>query len=102
MQKDHFRGRNIADISLSLFLLFVLLFFTYGILVHALYTGLHFDPRNGQIVGMYVESDPSSLQLGDTITQVGSISWQDYYENSRQDLFEDAQVGKIIEVVFNR
>jgi signal transduction histidine kinase len=102
MQKDHFRNRNIADISLSFFVFFVLLFFTYGILFRAPYTGLHFDSRNGQIVGMYVESDPPALQLGDILTRVGGVSWQDYYENSRQGLFEDAQAGDVIEVLFNR
>ncbi|MBL8099462.1 MAG: hypothetical protein JNK81_09780 [Anaerolineales bacterium] len=94
---------QISETLISLFVLFILFFYTYGILLVAPYSGFSFNISNGQIVEIYsqVEQTPT-LQLGDVLLQVGDISWEDYIKDSRLVFFEGVQVGEIVIVIVNR
>src|SRR5690242_5512678 len=102
MQKDHHRW-NIAEVSLSALVLFILLFFTYGIFARAPYAGFHYNPADGKILAVYVLDDHiPTLQEGDTILRVGNVSWQDFHTNNRQPFFENIQTGENIDIIIQR
>jgi hypothetical protein len=104
MQKDlHHHRWTIAEVSLSVFVLFILLVFTYGIFVRTPYMGFLFNPPDGKILSVYVaDSNLHTLQTGDTLIQVGPISWHDFYEDHRQDLFEGLRPGDIVNITVQR
>jgi signal transduction histidine kinase len=93
----------ISELSLSAFVFFVLLFFTYGIFVRAPYSGFYLDPANGRIVGMFVERQGAGrLQEGDMVRKIGDVSWEQYYRDRRQGFFEGAKPGDIVDIVIDR
>lgn len=93
---------RILEIPLSMLMLVILLFFTYGILLYAPYIGLYFDPANGQILEFYVP-DHSALQTGDMIEKVGSVSFTEYSEDPALPLFShEMKRGDIIPIEIKR
>lgn len=101
MQKDFLHRWNITEISLSLSVLFVLLFYTYGILLHVPYTGFVYDPNDAKILGVYTGDDPA-LKIGDRLVRIGDLSWEEFHENNRLVFFENAKPGDIVEIVIQR
>jgi len=103
MQKNLVHRWLIAELALPAFVLFILLVYTYGIMVRTPYFGFYFDPANGRIVGMYVEGDGGPfLQYGDIILQIGDVRWREYYEDRRQPFFEGAKAGDIVDIIIDR
>lgn len=100
MQKDFLHRWNITEIPLSLLVLFILLFYTYGILVRTPYTGFGYDPTDAKILGVY--TDDPALKVGDRLVRIGDLSWEEFHENSRLAFFENAQPGVIVEIVIQR
>ena len=103
MRKSIFRTWYSSDILLSLFVLALLLAFTYAIFFLAPYSGFYFHPTDGRVLLIYVKADPeASLQVGDVLDQIGPVPWSSYYENGAQVLFEDVQPGQIVDIVVRR
>lgn len=103
MQKNSPYHWNIADISLSIFVLFILLFFTYGIFVHAPYTGFVYDPATGRVLTVYDGiGNTSALQEGDTLIRIGDVSWKEFKKNTLLKLFDGTQPGDVVEIVVHR
>lgn len=101
MQKDFLQRWNITEISLSLSVLIVLLFYTYGILLHVPYTGFVYDPNDAKILGVYTGDDPA-LKIGDRLVRIGNVPWEKFYKNNRLVFFENAKPGDIVEIVVQR
>lgn len=101
MRKDVSQNRTVLEPSLSLFTLFALAFFTYGIFVYAPYAGFRFNPLDGAVLAVYVEDEPA-LKEGDTLVRVGEITWEDYYQNSSQGFFEGSQPGDVVPIIVRR
>jgi signal transduction histidine kinase len=94
---------SFTELSLSAFVLVIMLFFTYGIFVRAPYSGFYLDPNNGRLMSLYIErEDPEALQKGDMVRQIGEVSWEEYYGNRRQPFFEGIKPGEIVEIVVDR
>jgi signal transduction histidine kinase len=100
MQKDLPDRQTIFEFSMALLVLFVLLFFSYGLFVRAPYTGLNIYPSNGLIVGLYV--DTSLIQLNDIVIQVGDVPFESYLNNNRQSLFVNSIKGDIVNILLER
>jgi signal transduction histidine kinase len=103
MQKDLRQRWNIAEISLSALVLFILLFFTYGLFVRAIYPGFRYIPADGQIFTIFVESAQTpTLQKNDRLVRVGDVLWTEYQNDGRVDLFEGLKDGDIVDIVVLR
>ena len=66
MRKNIFPRWQITELPFSLLVLFILVWFTYGILFKAPYSGFDFNTSDGQVSEIFVkpEQEPS-LQAGD-------------------------------------
>jgi signal transduction histidine kinase len=103
MQKDPGQRWKIAEISLSAFVFFILLFFTYGLFVRAVYAGFRYTPTNGQILRIFVESSQTpTLQENDRLVRVGDVHWNEFYKDSRADFFEGLKAGDVVDIVVMR
>ena len=85
----------------SLAVLFVLLIFTFGILVAAPYSGFYFTSLNGKIEGVFVD-DGALLKMGDIIEQIGDISFAQFKSDRRLVLFQEAIKGEVIPIKVKR
>ena len=100
MQKIFSQRWQIHELFLPLFIFFILVWYTYGILIVAPYPGFAFD-NNGRVVEIS-STQTNGLQIDDTLVQVGSTSWESYNKDSRVVFFEGAQAGQIVEITVNR
>ena len=101
MQKNIFHRWQITELFYSALTLALLLWFTYGIFIRAPYIGFYFNPTDGRILQIFIPSS-SSLHMGDILKKVGYISWQDYYENGMQGLFNDVKDWQVMDITVNR
>src|SRR5262249_46280554 len=84
-------------------ILFVLLLFTYGIFIRAPYAGFMYDPTDGHIMGIFLEGDHvPALKEGDILIRAGSLHWDAYYEDRRQNFFDGMKAGDRVELVVKR
>ncbi len=81
----------------SLLVIFVLVTFTYGILVTVPYSGFYFNPSNGRIEIVYT-GDDALLQKGDIVEQIGDISLAQFKSDRRLVMFQGAKKGEVIQV----
>lgn len=95
------RHSDFIESLLSLAVLFVLLIFTFGILVAAPYSGFYFNPLNGQIESVFA-ADEALLKKGDFVEQVGDISFTQFKSDRRLVLFQEAIKGDIIPIKVTR
>jgi signal transduction histidine kinase len=103
MQKEVRQGWNIAEISLSALILFILLFFTYGLFVRAVYAGFRYIPTDGKIYTIFVESSQTpTLQENDRLVRVGDVHWTEFNKDSRADFFEGLKAGDVVDIVVMR
>lgn len=100
MQKDLPDRQTIFEFSLALLVLFVLLFYSYGLFVRVPYMGLNMYPADGTIVGVYIDTD--LIQLNDIVKQVGDIPFESYLNNNRQMLFENREKGDVVNILIER
>lgn len=102
MQKNFSHRWNIAEISLSVLVLFILLLFTYGIFVRAPYAGFMYDPTDGRILSVFKQGDSFAVEEGDILVRAGPLLWSEYYEDRRQDFFDGMKPGQHVELVVKR
>ncbi len=103
MQKDVGQRWNIAEISLPALVLFILLFFTYGIFVRAVYAGFRYIPTDGQIYTIFVESGQTpTLQKNDRLIRVGDVLWTEFNKDGRVDFFEGLKTGDTVDIAIMR
>lgn len=92
---------HVMESFVSLAVLFVLLIFTYGILITAPYSGFYFSPAVGQVEAIFVDKN-GLLQEGDLIEQIGETSLAQFKLDRRLVLFEGLKEGDSIEIVLIR
>lgn len=103
MQRRMTSDRHLIDLFISFFVLGLLLWFTFVFLVRVPYAGFYFNPTNGQIVDVYVESNPTGLlKNGDVIRQIEDVSWEKYRSDVTQGFFDSIQKGQIVNISINR
>jgi signal transduction histidine kinase len=92
-----------AEILIPVFVLALLLWFTYGFFFEVPYSGFYFNPSNGRILEIFepVDSQPT-LQVGDQLKQIGSVSWDAFHEDRRLKFFEELQPGETVEIIVER
>lgn len=94
--------QRITDMPLSLFMLGILLFFTYGIFVKAPYIGFYFNPTDGEVIEIYDTTSPT-LQVGDVLVKVGDIFVEEYQQDLRLLLFPPGiREGDILPIEIER
>ncbi|MEN9563425.1 MAG: hypothetical protein RIR73_1669 [Chloroflexota bacterium] len=81
----------------SVAVLFVLLIFTFGILVGVPYSGFYSNPINGQIEIVFSDGD-SLLRTGDIIEQIGDLSFTQIKSDRRLVLFQETKKGEVIPI----
>lgn len=80
---------------LPLLWLAILLMYSYAKIFQAPYPGFSWLP-NGTIRDFYVAT--TQLELGDHITQIGAVRWEDYRTDWRVLIFENARPGEVVPV----
>jgi hypothetical protein len=103
MQRRMKLGWYSADFLFPFIVLILLVWFTYVFLVQVPYGGFYFIPTNGEVLEVYVETNPMDLlQKGDFIESVNGISWDSYKQNATQEFFNGVQGGQVVEITINR
>jgi len=72
MRKNTYPHWQIIDLPSSLFVLSILIIFTYGILFRAPYSGFDFSTGDGRIKETYIQQEPTLL-AGDILVRVGYV-----------------------------
>lgn len=94
---------QMSDLPFSILVLFILLFFTYGIMFKAPYSGFSFNNNNAQVVEIQTIPDQGpSLQVGDVLIKIGPVLWTDYKNNARAAFFENNKAGDIVDIIVRR
>lgn len=88
--------------AVSIFVFLILLIYTYATLVKDPYLGFYFNTVNGQIVALFIDEKDGGLHVGDSLQQVGPVTWDHYRSDQRQPLIEDQLPGETVEIIANR
>ncbi len=103
MQKSAFKNGMTAELLLPLVVFIVLAVFTYGIFVQMPYAGIYYNPTDGTVIELFVPVKiGQTLQPGDHLQQIGSVSWDAYYHDANQPLFDGVQAGQIVQITVRR
>ena len=94
---------QVTELSFSALVLFILIWFTYGILFKAPYSGFNFNASKGQVTDIFTRPKQGpSLQSGDILIQIGPVSWADYKRDARLSFFKNSKPGEIVNIVVMR
>lgn len=103
MRKNLVQNWQFSEILLSLFVFSILVFYTYGILQVAPYSGIYINNVTGLIVEIYSKQEQApALQVGDKLLKIGNITWEDYKRDARVVFFEGVQPGEVVEIIVIR
>ncbi|OGO37342.1 MAG: hypothetical protein A2W35_02610 [Chloroflexi bacterium RBG_16_57_11] len=92
----------IVQIS-SWLVLCILLAYTYARFFQVPYLGFDFNPSNGEIIDVFVQSASGApLYRGDRLVQIGSVTFDSYRADSRQPLFDGMGRDRILPVTVQR
>ena len=116
--------RRINELSFPALILVLLLFYTYGIFVKAPYIGFYFNPTDGRVLQIFepakslwvdvlkysfAPGEPTpdnissnSLQPGDILLKVGTVSLEDFHNDRSQPLLDNMKDGEIVDMLVNR
>lgn len=103
MRKNMFPHWQITELPFSALVLFILVWFTYGILFKAPYSGFDFSTGNGQVMEIFTKpTQGPTLQTGDTLVKIGPVSWVDYKKDARLSFFENSKAGDKVDIAIKR
>jgi signal transduction histidine kinase len=103
MRSSAFKNRNIRELALPLLVFGALVVLTYGIFFQMPYSGFFFNPSDGRVLSIYEQGDPvDGLKVGDVLKQIGPVTWDMYFKNGGQTLFDGVQPGQIIDITVER
>lgn len=95
--------RQTSELLIPFSILLILVWYTYGILLVVPYPGFSFNTSSGVVEEIHSPSESLlTLQRGDRIKRIGSVTWEEYRENPRVTFFEGVQAGDIVEIVVDR
>jgi signal transduction histidine kinase len=103
MKQSHPRLWRLAELLIPVFVLGLLVRFTYGFFFEVPYSGFYFNPNDGRIVEIFepVDSQPT-LQVGDQLKQIGTVSWEAYHADRRLKFFENMLPGQVVQIIVER
>jgi signal transduction histidine kinase len=103
MKQSHPRLWRSAELLIPVFVLGLLMWFTYGFFFEVPYSGFYFNPNDGRIVEIFqpVDSQPM-LQVGDLLKQIGTVSWEAYHADRSLKFFENVQPGQVVQIIVER
>lgn len=93
---------QIIEPLVSVSVLFVMLIYTYGILLFVPYSGFYFNPITGQVTIIYVQMGSIPLHTEDVITHLDGVEWQEIRDDRRRMLFKDFQEGDPLKISIER
>ncbi len=103
MRKKKFPNWQLNELPFSTLVLFILVWFTYGILFKAPYSGFDFSTGNGQVLTIFAKPEQKpSLQVGDVLVKIGPIPFTAYKKDARLSFFENSKAGEIVNIIVNR
>jgi signal transduction histidine kinase len=102
MHKTTLPRWQMTDLLFSVFVLLILVLYTYGILLKAPYSGFYFGTSDGRITDIYDTRQEPSLQSGDILIRIGDVSWADYRRDGRVSFFKNNEAGDIVNIVVIR
>src|SRR5574337_423132 len=76
----------------------LLLLATYGTFFQMPYYGFFLE-TNGQVGDIF---EPSALEPGDQVRQIGSVRWEDFAAHLRVRFFENVRPGQVVSIVVER
>ena len=82
------------------FLLVILGVYSYAFFVQAPYPG--FDLNQNEVAEIFVPTSSESLQVGDQLVRVGTVSMKTFSVNLRQTIFDAAEVDQNITLIVER
>ncbi|NOT03006.1 MAG: hypothetical protein HOP27_00240 [Anaerolineales bacterium] len=101
MRQNPSQRLQISELPIPLFVLFILVWYAYGLLFVVPYSGFAFNVGSGRVEEIYSQQTPS-LQINDVLIQIGPITWESYKKDARLVFFEGVQPGEIVEIIVNR
>ena len=103
MKQSHPRLWRSAELLIPVFVLALLIRFTYGFFFEVPYSGFYFNPNDGRIVEIFepIDSQPT-LQVGDQLKQIGTVSWEAYHADRSLKFFENVQPGQVVQIIVER
>jgi signal transduction histidine kinase len=96
MQKRMIRNWQPGNRFYSVLVLLLLFFFTYVFGFEVPFAGFYFNPTNGEVHEVYVET--GLLQTGDRIERVGEVPFSAYVNDSTLSLFEGIGPGDTVDI----
>ena len=103
MNKTLSRSWLLIEMLFPWFILALLLAFTYAFFFDNPYYGFYFNPSDGQVLKVYVQTEPlDALRPGDMLEQIGSVSWINYSKNPMLVLFDHVKAGQTIDIGIRR
>ena len=102
MQKNVSPRWQLNELPFSASVLFILVWFTYGILFKAPYSGFIFNNSNARVVEIYTPQQGPSLQPDDVLIQIGPVAWTEYKSDARQEFFKGNKDGDIVDIIITR
>jgi signal transduction histidine kinase len=94
--------RRIEYVSSVLVLVFLLLY-SYAYLFLVPYFGFFYNAADGEIIEIWVDQPAfRTLQPGDHLLQIGSLTWTDFISDNRQSFLQGKQSGDVIEIIIER
>jgi hypothetical protein len=103
MHKNLLHRWQMTELPFSALVLFILVWFTYGILLKAPYSGFDFNANNKQVAQIFIQpAQGPSLQTDDVLVKIGPVSLAEYRKNGRQSLFENNKAGEIVDIIVIR
>lgn len=99
MQRGMTSHWHLSNLSVSILVLGLLLWFTFVFFVRVPYAGFYFNPTNGEVVDVYVETGSTGLlRNGDIIRRIGDTSWERYRSDATQSFFDGFRKGQYVSI----
>ena len=90
----------ISERFLPLFILVVMLFYTYAKFFEHPY-GMRWR-STGDIVRVFEQQPEPTVKLGDRIVQIGPLRWDEFQADLQKTFFEGATPGDVVPIVVER
>ena len=93
-------SQRIAPNLISTAVLALILAYSYAYFFEAPYSGFTVHPSSGDVLEVFLEDAP--LRVGDRVTNIGGISWEEYQSDGTVNFFENIRAGETVEITVLR
>jgi len=103
MNKKPLQLRISGEHVLAMFVLAILLAYSYARFFVLPYAGFEFGPSNGEVIQVFSQDvSDAGLQVGDQLLQVGSVRWEAFDADLRLTLIDDVAPGETLPMTIVR